>query len=100
MNYTQLSETYKYDIIADAIYARELEYFHYDFDRKNFKHLLLNEIDAEFAKNIAERLKDTEKQMQNVLAIIDAIKSQIDNEDAYNLAVKKCTEKRLLKEAE
>jgi hypothetical protein len=33
MNYEQLPTEYKYDTLADAMYAREVEYFHYDFDR-------------------------------------------------------------------
>jgi acyl-CoA reductase-like NAD-dependent aldehyde dehydrogenase len=39
MIYTQLSNDYKYDTLAEAIYSREVEHFHYDFDRKNFEHL-------------------------------------------------------------
>jgi hypothetical protein len=29
MNYTQINDDYQYDTIADAIYAREVEHFHY-----------------------------------------------------------------------
>ena len=28
MIYTQLDPSYKYDVLADAIYSREVEYFH------------------------------------------------------------------------
>jgi hypothetical protein len=100
MNYEQLPTEYKYDTLADAMYAREVEYFHYDFDRKNFEHLLANATDNEFAANIAERLDATRKQMGNVLAVTEALKAQIDDEAAYAEAVERVTAKRKAKEAE
>lgn len=100
MQYEQLPTEYKYDTIADAMYAREVEYFHYDFDRKNFEHLLANATDNEFAANVAERLDATRKQMSNVMAVADALKAQIDDADAYAAAVERATAKRKAKEAE
>lgn len=100
MKYEQLPTEYKYDILADAMYAREVEYFHYDFDRKNFEHLLANATDNEFAANVAERLDSTRKQMGNVEAVVEALKAQIDDADAYAAAVERVTAKRKAKEAE
>jgi Zn-dependent M16 (insulinase) family peptidase len=100
MLYTQLSTDYKYDIIADAMYAREVEYFHYDFDRKNFEHLLANASDNEFASDVADRLEATRKQMGNVELIIAALKDQIEDQAAYDAAVVRVTAKREAKEAE
>jgi hypothetical protein len=100
VNYEQLPTEYKYDVLADAMYAREVEYFHYDFDRKNFEHLLANATDNEFAANIAERLDATRKQMSNVMAVAEALKAQIDDADAYAAAVERVTAKRKAKEAE
>jgi hypothetical protein len=100
MNYEQLSLEYKYDTLADAMYAREVEYFHYDFDRKNFEHLLANATDNEFAANVAERLNSTRKEMGNVMLIISALKSQVEDEQAYAAAVERVTAKRKAKEAE
>ena len=100
MNYQQLPTEYKYDTLADAMYAREVEYFHYDFDRKNFEHLLANATDNEFAANVAERLDSTRKQMGNVEAVVEALKAQIDDEAAYAAAVERVTAKRKAKEAE
>jgi hypothetical protein len=100
MKYEQLPTEYKYDTLADAMYAREVEYFHYDFDRKNFEHLLANATDNEFAANVAERLDSTRKQMGNVEAVIEALKAQIDDADAYAAAVERVTAKRKAKEAE
>ena len=99
MQYEQLSTDYKYDTLADAMYAREVEYFHYDFDRKNFEHLLANATDNEFAANVAERLNSTRKEMGSVLLIISALKSQIEDEQAYAAAVERVTAKRKAKEA-
>jgi hypothetical protein len=100
MIYTQLSDDYKYDTIAEAVYAREIEHFHYDFDRKNFEHLLATATDNEFAANVAERLNDTRKQMGNVETIMAALKEQIDDQAAYDAAVIRVTAKRKAKEAE
>ena len=100
MIYTQLPADYKYDTLADAMYAREVEYFHYDFDRKNFEHLLANATDNEFAANVEERLSSTRKEMSNVIAIMAALKSQIEDEQAYAAAVKRAIAKRNAKEAE
>ena len=100
MQYEQLSPEYKYDTLADTMYAREVEHFHYDFDRKNFEHLLANATDNEFAANVAERLNSTRKEMGNVMLIISALKSQIEDEQAYAAAVERVTAKRKAKEAE
>jgi hypothetical protein len=100
MQYTQLPMAYKYDTLADAIYAREVEYFHYDFDRTNFEHLLANAKDNEFAANVAERLDSTRKQMANVEAVMAALHAQIDDQAEYEAAVVRVTAKRKAKEAE
>jgi|694.fasta_scaffold28002_4 hypothetical protein len=100
MQYEQLPTEYKYDVLAEAMYAREVEYFHYDFDRKNFEHLLANATDNEFAANVAERLEATRKQMGNVMGVVNALKAQIDDTDAYAAAVERVTAKRKAKEAE
>lgn len=98
MQYTQLPTSYKYETIADAIYAREVEYFHYAFDKTNFEHLIQTQPDGVFKENIQQRLADTSAQMTNVLAIIDALKSQIDDQDAYAVAVEVVTKRRKEKE--
>ena len=100
MIYTQLNAEYKYDTLADAIYAREIEHFHYDFDRKNFEYLIANATDNEFAANVAERLDATRKQMGNVEAIMAALQEQIEDQAAYDAAVVRVTAKREAKEAE
>lgn len=100
MIYTQLPTSYKYDTLADAIYAREVEYFHYDFDRTNFEYLLINAMDNAFAANVAERLDATRKEMANVAAVMAALHAQIDDPVEYEAAVVRVTAKRVAKEAE
>ena len=100
MIYTQLSPNYKYDTIAEAIYAREVEYFHYDFDRINFNYLLSVLPDGELKNTTSERLASTMQQMNSVSAIMDALKSQIDDEQSYAEAVVRVTAKRNAKESE
>jgi hypothetical protein len=95
MIYTQLPNNYKYDVIAEAIYARELEYFHYDFDRVNFEHMLESLPDGSDKDDIKSRLSITIEQMQKVELIINALKAQIDDAEAYNAAVESMTAKRL-----
>jgi len=94
MQYTQLTTDYKYRHIANAIYAREMEYFHYDFDRINFEHLVANLPPSAFRDDIEKRIKETTDQMANVRAIIAALHSQIDDEAAYAEAVAYVTQKR------
>lgn len=100
MKYEQLPAEYKYDTLAEAMYAREVEFFHYDFDRINFEHILANVTDNEFAANVTERLYETRKQMSNVLGVVAALKAQIDDADAYAAAVERATAKRNAKEIE
>lgn len=94
MIYTQLSPTYKLEVIADAIYGRELEHFHYDFDRQNFERLLAGLPDGEYKADVEKRLAETLMQMAKVEAIYAALASQIDDQDAYQEAVIRTTRKR------
>jgi hypothetical protein len=100
MTYTQLTSAYKYDTIAEAIYAREMEHFHYDFDRANFEHLLANTEDEGFKADLSSRLASTLAQMQKVESIMAAIKAQIDDHAAYDEAVVRVTAKRAAKQNE
>ena len=94
MIYTQLSPAYKYDTIAEAIYGRELEYFHYDFDRINFEHILTDLPECDYRTNIENRLSDTIGMMKQVEKTMSALVAQIDNESEYAQAVLRVTAKR------
>ena len=95
MNYTQINDDYRYDTIADAIYAREVEHFHYNFDRVNFLFILTQGgLEETFIAEVADRLKSTITQMQKVGVMTDALRAQIKDQAAYDKAVKRVTEKR------
>jgi hypothetical protein len=55
-------------------------------------------LDSEFKINAAERLAATLQQMNSVEAIIGALRSQIDDEQAFAAAVARATAKRKNKE--
>ena len=66
MKYEQIPQTYRDDLIAEALYGRELEYFHYDFDRINFEHILKNLPECEYRTLIEKRQFDTLAPMAQV----------------------------------
>ena len=94
MNYTQIDPTYKYDVIADAIYGREMEYFHYDFDLKNFQEIILTLPEGDHKSQIQGRIDSTLVQMSNVMDIYNALVAQIDDQVAYDAAVVRAIAKR------
>ena len=94
MIYTQLPTSYKYDTLAEAIYGREIEYFHYDFDRINFEHILAELPECDYRTNIEKRLFDTIAMMAQSEKTMAALVAQIDNKEAYAAAVIRTTEKR------
>jgi hypothetical protein len=93
MNYTQLNTDYKYDNLAQNIYSREVEYFHYDFDKKNFEQILQTATGS-FRAEIEQRLADTITQMNIVENIYNALLAQIDDQTAYAAAVAREVAKR------
>lgn len=77
MEYEQLGAEYQADTLAEALYAREVEFFHYDFDRANFEAMLKTLPAGDFRVMIQSRLAETRAQMGNVEAIYAALKSRI-----------------------
>lgn len=100
MKYTQLDTDYKYRHLANAIYGREAEYFHYDFDRRNFEHMAASMPDCEFKDDLVNRIAEVSDQMESVLAVLSALWAQVDDQDAYARAVEYVTRERKQKEAE
>ena len=94
MNYKQLPKTYKSDTIANAMYAREVEYFHYEFDAKNFEFLLGRAPEGADVSDLEKRLADTRFQMGAVENTYAALKSQIVDEAEHEAAVIRTTKKR------
>ena len=94
MEYEQIPQTYRDDLIAEALYGREIDHFHYDFDRINFEHILKNLPECEYRKVIEQRHADTLGAMAQVEKTVDALRSQITDAEAYAAAVVRTTEKR------
>ncbi len=94
MDYKQIDSTYRDDVIAEAMYSREMEHFHYDFDRINFEFLLLELPDGEYRNEVKDRLATTIMQMGRVEQIHAALKSQITDQTAHDAAVARAIEKR------
>jgi len=94
MQYNQLPSSYKYDTIAEAMYSRELEHFHYAFDADNFRHLLATTIDGPYKQELQARLDSTLEQMRKVEDIYNALQAQITDAAEYAAAVERATQKR------
>jgi hypothetical protein len=93
MKYKQLPKTYKADTIADAMYAREVEYFHYEFDATNFEYLINAAGNADTA-DIRERFASTRLQMAAVENTYKALEAQITDQTEHQAAVIRTTKKR------
>lgn len=94
MDYLQLPKTYCDDTLAEAMYARELEYFHYDFDRLNFERLLPLLPKGAYRDSIQERLNSTVEQMGYVDKIYQVLVSQISNPQDHAAAIARCKARR------
>ena len=99
MDYQYIEQSLKEDHLANALYAREVEYFHYDFDRINFEYLLKITTDQAAKKDIENRLASTRQQMQMVSNVYEALKSQITDQADHAAAVERVTAKRKLEES-
>jgi len=94
MKYEQINPTYRDDLIAEALYSREIEYFHYDFDRINFEHILKDLPECDYRTSIEKRLFETIGAMAQVEKTADALRAQITDPEAHAAAIVRTTEKR------
>ena len=94
MEYEQLEQDYRDDHLAEAMYAREAEWFHYDFDRINFERMLAVLPPGEYAQDIAKRLHDTRDRLVAVDLVYAALKSQITDVGRHQAAVARAAMKR------
>lgn len=94
MNYSQLNQEYRDDVLAEAMYGREVEFFHYDFDRINFANLLETLPPSPYRDNVQQRHDETLDRMATVDAIYAALESQITDPEAHAAAIVRTTEKR------
>ena len=94
MKYKLLLDTYKDDTIANAMYSREVEYFHYEFDACNFEYILDNAPKEFDTSDIQERLDSTRLQMLAVGNTYKALESQITDQASHEAAVIRTIKKR------
>ncbi len=94
MQYKQLKDEYKADTLANAMYAREVEHFHYAFDAKNFEHLIDNAPQGADTSDLKQRLEDTRIQMGAVENTYKALEAQITDQSEHDAAVIRTTKKR------
>ena len=94
MKYEQIPHTYRSDLIAEALYAREIEYFHYDFDRINFEHILKDLPECDYRTLIEKRHFETIGAMAQVEKTVNALRAQITDPEAHAAAIVRTTEKR------
>ena len=94
MKYSQLNQTYRDDVLAEAMYGREVEWFHYDFDRINFAKLLETLPPSPYRDNVQQRHDETIDHMATVDGIYAALASQITDPEAHAAAILRTTEKR------
>lgn len=95
MRFTQFnSSDYKYDLLAENIYNREQEWFHYDFDKQNFEQMIATTDNDEIKGQMQQRLNETLKQMSIVENIHSALLAQITDQAAYQAAVERAAVKR------
>ena len=94
MKYEQIPQTYRNDLIAEALYSREIEYFHYDFDRINFEHILKDLPECDYRALLEKRHFDTVGAMAQVEKTIDALRAQITDLEAHAAAIVRTNEKR------
>ena len=94
MKYEQMPLTYRDDTIAEALFSREIEYFHYDFDRINFEHILKDLPECEYRAMMEQRLFDTIGAMAQVEKNIEALRAQITDPKAHAAAIARTTKRR------
>jgi len=89
MNYKQLSPSYKDEVIAEALYQREMEHFHYTFDLKNFEFLLDRVDPGPYKSDLMTRVQQTKIEMAKVEAIYQALEAQLTDPAAIQRAIEK-----------
>ena len=94
MIYTQLTQEYQDDVIAEALYSREREHFHYDVDRKNFIEMLKTLPAGEYKDQIQKRANETASRMNEVDTIYVALETTGPKGQAMTDAIVRTKAKR------
>ena len=94
MKYKLIPKTHLADTIASAMYGREMEHFHYEFDVINFRYMIDNAPEGADLKDIQERLATSLASMAMVKNVHEALQAQITDQDEHEAAVIRTTKKR------
>lgn len=95
MKYEQLQKNYQDDYLADAMYAREAEWFHYDFDRANFVLMLEGmKKDDPRRQDLELRLANTLQQMDTVDRVYAAHEHMVTDQERHAAAVERTAARR------
>ena len=95
MHFEQLDDDYRDDHIAQALYAREMEWFHYEVDRLNFEHMLGDgALLAPVRQDLEQRLTEISVQQGMVERVAGALRAQIRSPEAHAAAVERARLKR------
>ena len=99
MHFEQIDDAYRDDHIAQALYAREIELYHYDVDRKNFAHMLADRtLPDNLRQDLQNRLAEIAVKMDMVWRVMVALREQISSPQAHAAAVERTRLKRLKSE--
>jgi hypothetical protein len=74
-----LHETYKYEVLAQAILDREKELFHYQFDLDNCRYIIERVEEGEYKEKLRHRIAAITEQMGYSRLTLEAFMSQVDD---------------------
>lgn len=99
MLYVLLEEEKRDDHLAESLYNREMEHFHYGFDQAVFIKMLETLGPGEYRDRIQKHLEDTSKRMAEVQSIHAALTAKITDHAAHGRAAARMKAKRDAAEA-
>ena len=95
MNLEQLDPEYCDDQIAEAMYQREKEWWHYQLDRANFTDIAARlGADSGRAEELLGRIAEIDRQVEIVEAVYSALRARIRSPEAHAAAVERNRIKR------
>lgn len=94
MDFEQLKTEYADDYVAEAMYARELEWFQYDFDRRNFQDMVDRMAEGPEREALRERIRQINTQIKIVEDVYESLKNRVRSPEAHAAAVARVSAKR------
>ena len=91
----QLEPEYGDDQIAEALYQRELEWWHYQLDRSNFM-FMVERFGTQSARgqDLLRRIEEIDAQVEMVEAVCAALRARIRSPEAHAAAVARARARR------